>query len=441
MTPPLATELAEGFQWIESHTNFERSQADSLRPFRLDRMRRMAEILGQPQNRYKSIHVAGSKGKGSVCAMTAAALQSAGLRTGLYGSPHVYSYRERFMLNGSYLPEKFLIESILTIRNSFSGFIFDDGSEPTTFELLTLTGMLAFSLAECQWVVFETGLGGRLDATNILAPEVTAITSIELEHTRILGSTRSEIAAEKGGIIKQGTPLVLGHLAAEAESVIEGIAAERRAPLFRADRLPVREESPATCSFSLSPYFELEVDAELGMPGLHQAQNARSAALCAALALASEERIEADPIRRGISMVKLPGRFEVRRIGQRECIFDAAHTASSVGAFTTTFRHLYPSGGVMILGVVAEKDLAGIAAALPSGISRVVVTRPGSFKSSDPQALHKEVERYYPKAELIEDPAQAWQRALETAAEKEPILILGSFYLPAAVSAGFAGRD
>jgi dihydrofolate synthase/folylpolyglutamate synthase len=233
----------------------------------------------------------------------------------------------------------------------------------------------------------------------------------------------------------------MGHLASEAESVIEGIAAERSAPLFHSDRLPVAKESPTECSFSLAPYFDIAIDAPLGMPGLHQAQNARTAALCAALALASEERLDATPICRGISGVKLPGRFEIRRIDQRECIFDAAHTASSVEAFTGTFRHLYPSGGVMILGVVAEKDLAGIAAALPTGLSRIFITRPGSFKSSDPKALHKEVERYYPNAELIEDPVQAWKRASETAAENEPILILGSFYLPAAVTAWNAERD
>lgn len=436
MTPPLSKELADGFQWIEGHTNFERNQADSLRPFRLDRMRRMAEILGNPEESYKAVHVAGSKGKGSVCAMTSGALTAAGLRTGLYSSPHLYSYRERFMLDGRFLPEEHLLESIRRIRDSISSFQFDDGSDPTTFELLTLAGMVAFRLAGCDWVVFETGLGGRLDATNILKPEVTAITSIELEHTRILGSTREEIAAEKGGIIKEKTPLVLGSLPSDAQRVVEAIAAERQAPLYRSESLKVRSDSVQRTAFSLAPYFDIDLETELGMPGLHQAENARTAALVSALALKAADRLEAEAIRHGIAGSRLPARFEIKRLGTRDIILDAAHTAGSVEAFSTTFRSLYASGGILVLGVAAEKDLSGIAGALPLGLSRIIVTRPGRFKSSDPEALHRQVKKYYSDAVLIENPAEAWRQAVAAAEAKEPILVLGSFYLPAAVKAG-----
>ena len=231
MSSSLSAELAEGFAWIESFTNFEKRPGNSLRPFRLDRMRWLAESCGNPQNDYRIVHIAGSKGKGSTSAFLGSILHEAGFTAGIYTSPHVDSYRERFLLNRGFISQNTLLKAITKIKNTFKKSWFTDGSEPTTFELLTLTALLAFKYADCDWVVLETGLGGRLDATNIVTPVLSVITSIELEHTRILGNTLEEVAAEKGGIIKTNVPVLLGNIPKSAMETLRNIAAERNAPV------------------------------------------------------------------------------------------------------------------------------------------------------------------------------------------------------------------
>jgi dihydrofolate synthase / folylpolyglutamate synthase len=445
MKKSLSAELAEGFAWIESFTNFERQHADSLRPFRLDRMRALAELFGNPQRDYPSIHVAGSKGKGSTCAFIAAILAQEGFRTAVYASPHVYSYRERFLLNSEFLSDELLTQTIQDIRERLVNFRFDDDSEPTTFELLTLTGMTAFSRAGCDWAVFETGLGGRLDATNILSPRLSVITSIELEHTRILGSTLKEVAAEKGGIIKSGVPVLLGEPGAEAAAVLEEIARERGAPLFRSADLPLRYTSSGHIEFTLpgggADDPELTISALPGMPGRHQGRNALTAARAVQLVLAGTGSPSAESCSRGIACARLPGRFEIVVDGGRPWVYDAAHTPVSAAGTAQTFRALYPQGGVAILGVSAEKDLRGIASALPKGLSGVIVTRPGSFRISSPEETLDAVREFYPEAELRANAAEAVERALELAAEGEAILVTGSFYLLGSIrdKAGAAG--
>ena len=431
MREALPAPLAEAFGWIEGFTNFERRTADNLRPFRLDRMRFLAGEFGDPQESFSIIHVAGSKGKGSTCAFAGSILREAGYRTGVYASPHVQSYRERFMLDGEYLPGEILLDTINRIRGAFRPDWFGDGSNPTTFELLTLTALLAFREAGCQWAVLETGLGGRLDATNIVNPEISVITSIELEHTRLLGNSIAEVAAEKGGIIKQGIPVLLGDLNPEAFPVLTEIADKRRSPLFRLTELRVSPGENETVEFQLpgGPC----IHARPGIPGRHQGMNAALAARAIQLTAGKEGNIPAEVYTGAIESTRLPGRFETVRSGDRIWIYDGAHTPRSAEATAALFRTRHPEGGVLLFAIAEDKDVEGVVAALPDGLSRIVVTRPGTFRASRPDRVHELVSRNFPGTELIPDTEEAVRRVQELASPHEPILVMGSFYLIGAV--------
>ena len=432
MSSSLSVELAEGFAWIESFTNFEKRPGSSLRPFRLDRMRSLAESCGNPQNDYRIVHIAGSKGKGSTSVFLGSILHEAGFTVGIYTSPHVDSYRERFLLNRGFISQNTLLKAITTIKTTFKESWFTDRSEPTTFELLTLTALLSFKYAGCDWVVLETGLGGRLDATNIVTPLLSVITSIELEHTRILGNTLEEVAAEKGGIIKTNVPVLLGNIPESAMETLKNIAAERNAPVSEINLTLDTEISVSRVSFSLSD--GSRINAVPGMKGRHQGINALTAAKAAEIILSPAvpklmASIIQESIIQGVSKAGLPGRFEIVRSGERDIIFDAAHTPSSIQAASETFRDLYPETGVLIIGLAEDKDAAAIAKVLPQGLSAIIVARPGSFRVSDPKKTAAALSVYFPEVELVPDSGDALRRAKNLAAADEPILITGSFYL------------
>ncbi|WP_319561494.1 folylpolyglutamate synthase/dihydrofolate synthase family protein [Marispirochaeta sp.] len=431
MKEPLPPALAEAFAWIESFTNFERRAADNLRPFRLDRMKMLAREFGDPQNSFSIIHVAGSKGKGSTCAFAGSILTAAGFRTGVYASPHVLSYRERFMLDGEYLPEELLLEVINSIRKAYRPGWFGDETDPTTFELLTLIAFIAFRKVGCKWAVLETGLGGRLDATNIVIPQVSVITSIELEHTRLLGNSIAEVAAEKGGIIKPRVPVLLGDLHPEAVSVLADIARRRNSPLYRSSDIHITATKEGGVDFQLPG--GVKIEAHPGITGVHQRINASAAAMAVQLALQKPYKLDTNACIRGIEAARLPGRFEVVRNLGRDWIYDGAHTPNSVAATAETFRTRYPSGGVLVFAIAEDKNTEGVTAALPAGLSAVIVTRPGTFRVSSPEKVSKTVSQRYPGVELIPEAGKAIERALECASPGEPILVMGSFYLLGAV--------
>ncbi len=424
MNTKLSPPLAEGFGWIESFTNFEKRPGSSLRPFRLDRMKSLADACGNPQKQYKIIHIAGSKGKGSTAAFIGSILSEAGFDCGIYTSPHVDSYRERFLLNRGWLPEQFLIEAIQIIRETFKDGWFDDGSEPTTFELLTLSAFVGFQLAGCTWVVLETGLGGRLDATNIVLPELAVITSIELEHTRILGNTLEEVAAEKGGIIKPDRPILLGRIDSPAYEVLLDIAARRKAEVSEYADASLLSDSSRSFTAKLPGGKQLHPYP--GMIGRHQVHNALLAAMAADMVIPG---IEPSVIERGLSLASLPGRFERCRHGEHDIVFDAAHTPTSIKASFTTFRDLYPAGGVVILGLAEDKDVQRIRDIFPGDLTAVIVSKPGSFRESNPENVAAVFRERFPDTELIINSIEALDRALALCDTEEPILVIGSFYL------------
>ncbi|MCL2806088.1 MAG: bifunctional folylpolyglutamate synthase/dihydrofolate synthase [Treponema sp.] len=388
----------EVFSWVLGFVNLERGQKP--KSFRLDRMEFLAELTGNPHKCAPSIHIAGSKGKGSVTAMLASMLTASGLRTARYMSPHVIDIRERLCLNGSYFDEdiycsagnelKHIIEDILPASKNP---LFDtssadgradgraDGCEPTFWEILTLLFFLCARKANCDVIVAETGMGGRLDSTNILDPLVSVITLIELEHTNILGDTITAIAGEKAGIIKKGKPLVLAKQNEEALQVFRKTAKEKNSPLHyfpeTAELANIKTTKQGT-SFDLS-----HSSFSIPIPGKVQAENAALAITALKIAF---PLLQTDCLSRGLANLNIPGRFE--KI-ESNFIIDGAHTPESLALCLETFCSLYGEGGILLFGCASDKDVSAMARIAHSRFSKIIITTPGTFKMSNPDKVYE----------------------------------------------------
>ncbi len=451
------TTVDEAFAFLESFTNLERGTGHSVRSYRLDRMHALLELFGNPERAFRTIHLAGSKGKGSTAIYLASALAAAGKTTGLYTSPHVSTYRERITLAGSFFPDELYVETINGIARRIASLgrdVLPGRGEPTTFELLTLLGFLVFREWGCSWAVIETGIGGRLDATNVIRPEMCLLTPVELEHTDLLGTTIQAIAGEKAGIIKEGVPVFCGYQRPEAKAVFAATAALRHAPIRFLDE---EVESISTAlSFEAT---EMQVrwrDARseafhLAMPGDVQAENAALAVLAlralpsTPTAAAQSEAVGDESIRSGLAVARLPGRMEVLPASGGYVVLDGAHTPVSAARLLASYRKLFPQPSILIFGSVLGKDPEGMAAALAPAFRSIRISTPGTFKKSDPEGVLAAFIRHNPATALIRDPRAALAEATRLAHEGAsappgsaespplPILVTGSFYMVAEI--------
>ena len=457
------TTVEEAFAYLESFTNLERGSGHSVRSYRLDRMHALLDLFGNPDRAFHTIHLAGSKGKGSTAIYVASVLTAAGKTTGLYASPHVSSYRERITLAGRFFPDELYVNTINAIAQRI-GTLGEDvlpaRGEPTTFELLTLLGFLIFREWGCSWAVIETGIGGRLDATNVVSPEMCLLTPVELEHTDLLGTTLQAIAGEKAGIIKEGVPVFAGYQRPEVKNVFAATAALRHAPIRFLDEEV--EEISTTLSFEAT---EMRIrwrggrteSFRLAMPGDVQAENAALAVLAlrgvrgdapsAAAPDGGSSPLGEEAIGAGLAVARLPGRMEVIQTAHGRIVLDGAHTPVSAARLLTSYRKLFPEPSILIFGSVLGKDLHGMAAALAPAFRSVVISTPGTFKKSDPEGVHAAFVHHNPGALLIRDPAAALREAMRLAREGRaatgsrsgskgaalPILVAGSFYMVAEI--------
>ncbi|MBI2513106.1 MAG: bifunctional folylpolyglutamate synthase/dihydrofolate synthase [Opitutae bacterium] len=311
--------------------------------FGVDRMRSFAAALGHPERNCPVVHLAGTNGKGSVSAMVESILRHAGYKTGLYTSPHLVKLGERVQANRRILSEG----EILRYTNELALVAERLGAEgpddhPSFFEFMTAMAFLQFAREQVDAAVIEVGLGGRLDATNVVEPEVTVITSIGFDHLEQLGDTLAKIAAEKAGIVKAGRPLVLGRLPVEAEEVIRAIAAERGAPV-----VGVRDEFGE--DLARYPHTNLEGD--------YQRWNAATATLVARLLRTKFARLDADAIAHGLQHVAWPGRWERTTIGGRPLILDASHNPEGATVLDANLARLVARTGrkpIVVAGALGE---------------------------------------------------------------------------------------
>ena len=305
---------------------------------------------------------------------------------------------------------------------------------PTTFELLTLLAYLIFVDQHLEWAVIETGLGGRLDATNVLNPVATVHTPVELEHTDVLGNTIEEIAFEKAGIIKPGTPVFCGYQKPEAKAVFALRAAAAGARFIElAKEIP--EIRIVRASESFAGLLKLKngdvVEIQPGMTGSFQVENAALAFLVADSLISKAgygKETRRQIIGEAISKARLPGRMELLQ-NAPPLLIDAAHTPSSTTRLMEAYGELFPQKGILLFGSVIGKNPAAMAAILAPHFRDVLISTPGTFKPSDPASVEQAFARVHDSVELILDPQKALQRALELAGGTLPILVTGSFYM------------
>jgi len=433
------------FNWLSGFINLERGQTP--KSFRIDRMEFLTQFAGNPHTLMPSIHIAGSKGKGSVTGMSAAMLEAAGFRAARYMSPHVIDIRERICINNSYFSEDVYRTAGNELRDiterlpSAANPLFDpsasDGCEPTYFELLTLFFFLCAKHGNCDVMVVETGMGGRLDSTNVLDPLLSVITLIELEHTGFLGDTIAKIAAEKAGIVKQGKPLVLAKQSEEALEIFTKTAKEKNSPLiYFPDTVEITnlkiipEGTDFTVSFKTENH-SAPLSLFIPVPGKVQAENA---ALAIAAVKTAFPQIGEDAIRTGLKNLNIPARFE--KIAP-DFIIDGAHTPESLALAIETFCLLYGEGGILIFGCAADKDAAAMAKTAHPHFSKIFITTPGTFKASNPPQVYEAFAAQsaqqvaaQERTQLIADTREAVTEARNFATKnKLPILGTGSFYL------------
>ena len=398
-------------------------------------LRRMDELLGRlgnPHLKTKAVHIAGSKGKGSVAAMIASALTAAGYRTGLYTSPHLVSFNERIRVDDKLISD----EEVVTLVDSLRPEVEAVNAKAaygllTTFELMTALGFAHFASKAVDSQVIEVGLGGRLDATNVIQPEVCVITSISFDHTEVLGNTLAQIATEKAGIIKPGSTVVTSPQVEEVTAVIEKACRGHGARLIR-----VGSDVTWECLSFDSSCQSLRVKGRLGsyelsipLLGQHQLENA--AAAVAALEVLAEKgyHISADSIADGLAAVSWPGRLQV--LSRRPLlVVDGAHSPDSARRLAQALRQYFSfDRAILVFGVSFDKDVAGIISQLAPLFDKVIVTRSTHPRAMATAPIVAEFGRHGVVAQTAEDISSALPLSLRLAGEKDLICVTGSLFV------------
>jgi len=430
----------EVYEFVMGFVNIEKGQATE---FKLDRMRWMAQKLGNPHLGRLTVHVAGSKGKGSVATFIANVLEDSGLRTGLYTSPHIISWKERMSEAGSDIPDPTILraaEEVYSLVDGRDSSYFPGDELPTYFELTTLIAFCAFRNLGCDAQVIEVGLGGRLDSTNIVIPDVSVITPIELEHTEYLGSTIPQIAMEKAGIIKANVPVCTFQLKNEAVEVIQKKAIEMHAPCFiMGKEISMSAENAdlegTSCTLRTTQSSPDTLRTMLGERGIRVISPLIGTVYAGNMALAAlalsqlPTSISTENIINGFKHAKMLARFQI--ISRSPFIvLDGAHTPESIRNILPTFLELSETPRILLFACAHDKHHQEIAEILYRFFDEIIITRPGTFKQSDPSAVFSSFSALSQKCELIESTEEAMLRATTNAAKKKAsILVTGSFYL------------
>lgn len=362
--------------------------------FGLDNMRALVDALGHPERAYATVHIAGTNGKGSVTAMVDAAVRAAGSRSARYTSPHLCDLAERFVIDGRPIDTDVLEEAADRLQATASR-LTEAGrlaAPPTFFEATTAIAFELFRNAGVPLAVIEVGLGGRLDATNVVEPAVTAITSIGYDHQQYLGSTLAEIAAEKAGIIKPGIPVVVGPMGDESATAIARIARSQGSPLVRADQGVTIKDEGAAPSMGRRMYLRTPAAdygrIDLALAGDHQVTNALTAVKI--LELLQEQGMPITPaaVRSGLETVVWPGRMDRRRLPDgRDILLDAAHNVEGAQALSRFLASNFPEPPILIFAAMRDKDVAGMLQWLVPYVRALVLTRAETPRSADPASL------------------------------------------------------
>ncbi|MDD1772013.1 MAG: bifunctional folylpolyglutamate synthase/dihydrofolate synthase [Methanomassiliicoccales archaeon] len=389
----------------------------------LSNIRSLLSMLGDPQDRFGTVHVAGSNGKGSVSAMTASILRSAGYRTGLYTSPHLVRYTERMTVDGNEMDDVRLSKMIGEVRE-----LLDSRQFPhplTFFEITTALAFLYFSDENVEEAVIEVGMGGRLDATNIIKPRCSVITRLSMEHTGFLGDTLGKIAYEKASIIKDSVPVISSPQEPQAMKVISWMAKSRAAPLsvlgdhFLADCVK-RDMNGVTVALS-----SLGMQVRVGLPGRYQCENVALAAECA-MVLADTIEVSHESIIAGLSKVRWPGRLEIVRDSPLT-VLDVTHTPDGARAVSSELDMFPGSPRVLVVGMLRDKDAKGAMTIMSPKFDHVICTSSHSDRALSPQEM-KAACAGHKSCRAIAGVDKAVKAAMRKAGPKGFVMICGSLY-------------
>jgi len=436
----------QALDYIYSFVDQEKLQPDKYEPKRFDltNMHALLGMLGDPHRRLRSVHVAGTKGKGSTCAMIASVLQAAGYKVGLFTQPHLHTFRERIQVNGRLIGEEEMVALLEGQKPSIERL-----PDPSTFEIMTAMAFQYFADQEVDFAVIETGLGGRLDTTNVIEPLVAVITSISYDHTYILGDTIEEIAGEKAGIIKEGKPVVCAPQKPAAEQIIVEVCQERDAPLVLLGRdwlwertatsmegQQLRVECRLANGEGLLRRGERE---EFSIPflGPYQLTNA-------ATALATMDQLHRQGVglslqqaRDGLGTAQWPGRLEI--LGRDPLlVMDGAHNVDSIQRMLTTLVEDVPFDRLLVIaGFSADKDIKGMMRELTSRADELILTKSIHPRSADPDQIAALDEEGSARVTLINDVASALWQTLERSNAGDLVCVTGSLFVVAEARAAW----
>ena len=389
-------------------------------------MTALMERLGVPQTRYRTLHIAGTNGKGSTAAMAAAVLQAAGYRVGLYTSPHLVEFRERIRVNGEMIAESQVAQLTEQLQLRCQPDL-----SPTFFEYTTAMAFQHFADSRVDVAVLEVGLGGRFDATNVVTPMACAITTIALDHQEYLGNTRASIAFEKAGIIKPGVPVVLGRLEDDAWHMIEQVARERQAPVFRLQE-DFYTEAQTLQQFSYHGLGMHYDGLTCVLEGRHQLDNAACALALVGAAAPQGIVVTSEAVRAGLRVVNWAGRLEL--VDRRPTILlDGAHNpaaATVLADYLTRATHAHASRPVvLVLGMMRDKDHRGFIEPLRSLVDAVVLTQADLPRSATAQELRASVGALLPHTHVVPSLSEAMALARQLATPDGLVCVTGSLML------------
>ena len=429
--------IKQGLEYLFSRTDYEKQTRlrYNVTTFSLERMEKLLSLLGNPHKKLVTAHIAGTKGKGSTATMLARMLEANGYNTGLYTSPHVVDLHERIAINGRNITDSELLGLINRIYAPVEKMVKDN--KPTFFELFTAMAFMYFTDKKVDIAIIETGLGGRLDSTNVIAPAVVGITSISIDHQNLLGNTLDSIAREKAGVIKKGIPVVSVPQDPAAMKEIRKAATAVKAPLtvtgkdidFSYRFESSRENGPHTRICLTTPTSKFE-HLRVPMPGEHQAINCGLAIAMLDVLKAGGYKIDDSKAIEGLKDVRMPGRMEIIHNDPR-ILIDAAHNAASIKALIAAIgQHIPYDSMVVIFGCGQDKDIRGMLEQLQYGADKAIFTRSNSPKAVFPQEL---ADMYTEICGKMCQTAMSLNEALKIASSaigrEDLICITGSFYL------------
>ncbi len=428
-------DYVESLHYVLSFTNLAhmRHVPYEKRVWLLDRIEGLLDALGRPHDHFPAVHIAGTKGKGSTAAMIDAVLQSAGLRPGLYTSPHLHTFRERVRVNGELITRDAWVAQVKRIQAVVDHLPL----RPNTFDVLTALAFRHFADERVPIAVVEVGLGGRLDSTNVVHPVLTLITSLGLEHTAILGPTLQHVAREKGGIIKDRIPVIVAPQPPRAMEVLETIAAERRAPfIVLGQDWHYRLEEATQRGIRISVWKDdiAYTDIDVSLRGRHQAINAAMAIIALHTLKEQGWPIQETHIREGLQRVRWPARMEILQ-EHPTLLLDAAHTIESMTQLTQSIERWFPGRRVhVIFGVSQDKPIEALLNLLWPLAETVFITRSEHPRAASPDFILQHMPDFpgpdvYPYAR-VEDALAA---ALAYAEPDDLVCSCGSIFLSAAV--------